>query len=302
MRPACGDANIGEVLPQPIRRSVVAGAWYPGSLRPLADAVDLYLSEVPSSAGVELCPASSDTGSAIGLIAPHAGLRYSGPVAACSYRAVAHRAFDLAVLLGPSHYVAFRGAAVWPKGAFETPLGPVRVAEAESEALVEACRLVREYPSAHQREHSLELQLPFIRRVLPTVPIVPIVMGDQDEETVVELAAGLVSILEGRHVLLVASSDLSHFHDTDTAARLDAVVGRCVESLDVDGLLLALRRFPGHACGGGAIACVLRTARVLGAAQARVLRRSDSGEISGDRESVVGYMAAIVANLQSPGL
>jgi AmmeMemoRadiSam system protein B len=227
-----------------------------------------------------------------GLIAPHAGLIYSGPVGAFAYAPLAGRHYDLVVLVGPSHFVAFDGVSVVRSGAFDTPLGALPIAEAEAEALIDASDIVHELPAAHGREHSLEMQLPFVAHLLPAVPIVPIVMGHQTTETIGELGRALGIVLAGRNALFVASSDLSHYHDSTTAGRMDAVVIDCVERFDPEALQHALEFQPDHACGGGPIVAVMRAALALGATDARILDYADSGDVSGDKSAVVGYLAA----------
>jgi len=144
------------------------------------------------------------------------------------------------------------------------------------------------------REHSLEMQLPFLQRVAPGVPILPLVMGYQTEATVNALAGGLAATLRDRPVLLVASSDLSHYHPANVAARLDRVVLDLVSAFDTDRLQAALDAEPEHACGGGPVVAVMRAARQLGATDSRILQYADSGDVSGDKSSVVGYMAAAI--------
>jgi AmmeMemoRadiSam system protein B len=213
-------------------------------------------------------------------------------VAAYAYRLLRDRAFDLIVLVGPSHYVGFEGVSVWPAGAFDTPFGPLSVDSDAAHALMAHCPVVKELPAAHQREHSLEMQLPFLAVVAGRSSIVPLVMGRQTRETAFALADALASVLRGRRTLLVASSDLSHFHDATIAARLDAMVVDDVDRMDADGLMTRLEGRPDHACGGGPIVTVLRAARALGATGSRVLRYADSGDVSGDKSAVVGYLAA----------
>jgi hypothetical protein len=276
------------MVPQPIRRAAVAGSWYPGTEAALRAEVDRYL----ESAG------TPPQGEVLGVMAPHAGLIYSGPVAAHAYRALEGRRFDVAVLVGPSHYVAFEGVAVYPRGAFETPLGPVLIEETIAADLLRQSSVVRDDPVTHAREHSLEMQLPFLRRVLPDTPIVPLVMGHQHPETIEGLADALGTVLAGRRALLIASSDLSHYYDASTAARLDGRVLEFVKRFDPEGLLAALQAFPEHACGGGPAVAVMAAARALGARQGVVLRYADSGDVSGDKSAVVGYLAAVFGNFQ----
>jgi len=268
------------------RPAAVAGSWYPGSADRLAREVDDYVGR----AQVE------ERDMPIAIVAPHAGLKYSGPVAAFAYRAVQHGHFDAAVLIGPSHFIGFTGVSIWPRGAWQTPLGAVRVAEDLAREIAAVSGEVIEHPLAHGREHSLEMQLPFLAHVLPGVPIVPMVMGYQDRETAFALGDALASAIANRptpgRVLLVASSDLSHFEDAPTALRMDRVVLQEVERLDPDGLMRALEDQPHHACGGGPMVAVLHAAKRMGATRARVLKYGDSGDVSGDKSSVVGYMAA----------
>jgi hypothetical protein len=272
---------------QPVRRAAVAGTWYSGRPAVLAAEVDRYLSAVSDTP-----PADS----VIGLVAPHAGLVYSGPVAAWAYRAVQGGAYDVAVIVGPSHRAGFNGVAVYPRGAFDTPFGEVPIAEDVAAAILSATPVAREDMAVHGAEHSLEIQLPFLRRVLPTTPIVPLMMGYQSEETMVALGDALAGALAGRRALLIASSDLSHYLDARAAAAMDGEVLECVRRFDPEALMRALREKPDHACGGGPIVSVMRAARALGARDGRVLRYADSGDVSGDKSAVVGYMAAVFVN------
>jgi hypothetical protein len=202
--------------------------------------------------------------------------------------------YDLIVLVGPSHYVPFAGVSVWPLGAFETPFGPLAIDEAAAQQLMEACPLVRSIPEAHGREHSLEMQLPFLALLCPGVPIMALVMGRQTRETAFALGDALAALARSRRALLVASSDLTHFLDARTAARLDAVVVGRVEALDADGLMAALETRPDHACGGGPMVSVLRASALAGATRGDALRYADSGDVSGDKSSVVGYLSAAI--------
>jgi hypothetical protein len=273
-----------------LRRAAVAGTWYPDDPGRLASAVDRYVAE----AGVDRPERPPRA-----LIAPHAGLMYSGPVAAFAYKAARSTAYLSVVLVGPSHFVPFSGVSLWPEGEWDTPFGPVGV-DAELAAAIRAeSPQVIEEDAAHGREHSLEMQLPFVARLLPGVPIVPLVMGRQSRGTAFALGDAIARAVAARQahagalpILLVASSDLSHYEDAATAAAMDAVVLGHVEAMDADGLMAALEREPRHACGGGPVVAVLHAARQLGARSARVLRYADSGDVSGDKTAVVGYMAA----------
>lgn len=270
-----------------IRAAAVAGTWYPGSAGALTRDVDAYL-------------ASADEGPAgrvRAIVAPHAGLMFSGPVGAYAYKAAASGDFDVAVLVGPSHFAAFEGAALWPDGAFECPLGLVNVDDAGARALA-AFPIVHTLPSPHRREHSLEMQLPFLKRVFPRLPIVPVLIGHQHRATIEALAGAIATAFADRRALLVASTDLSHYFDAATAATLDARVQQLVATFDPEGLLDLFEHYPeaergrSVACGGGAAIAVMMAARALGANAGRVLKYGHSGEISGDNDGVVGYLAA----------
>ena len=281
----------------PIQRSTIAGTWYPADRETLVGEVDAHL----AAAQVHPDLATGEMRVTV-LIAPHAGLVYSGPVAAHAYRAVGEQSYEVVVLVGPSHFVRFDGVSVYPRGAFAMPMGPAPIDEGTAQRLLKS-PVVVEYPRAHEREHSVEMQLPFLRRVLPDTPIVPLVMGAQTRETVMALAATLAETLAGHQILMVASTDLSHYFDTARAARLDARVVQCVNRLDPEGLLDELERYPEHdrgrcvACGGGPAAAVMHAARTLGATQSTVVRRADSGDVSGDTSEVVGYLAAVIGGV-----
>jgi AmmeMemoRadiSam system protein B len=277
-----------------IRPAAVAGSWYPGTASALAAAVDRHLANAERSA-------PDVRGDLVALVAPHAGLMYSGPVAAHAYRLLRDRRFDVAVLVGPSHYVGFEGVSIYASGGFETPFGVTPIDAGCAREVAAATPLVHERAAAHAREHSLEMQLPFLAHLTPGLPIVPLVMGHQTAETASGLGAALASALRGRKALLVASTDLSHYHDATTAAALDSVVIDCVSRFDADGLQHALDGRPDHACGGGPTVAVMRAALLAGARDAVVLNYADSGDVSGDKSAVVGYLAAAFGTFNRGG-
>jgi hypothetical protein len=274
-----------------VRRAAVAGSWYPGTKARLAKALETHL-EAASPPRVPLCPRA--------IIAPHAGLIYSGPVAAHAYTLVRDCGYSAVVLVGPSHFVGFHGVSIWPRGKWDTPLGAVAVAEELAAAIAAESPDIREYAVAHGREHSLEMQLPFVAHLMPGIPIVPLVMGYQTRSTAEALGDAIARALaeyearELRGVLLIASSDLSHYENAETASRMDGVVLHYLAALDPSGLMDALEEDPRHACGGGPMVSVLRAAARLGAGHAQVLRYADSGDVSGDKSAVVGYVAAAI--------
>ena len=276
-----------------IRPAAVAGSWYPGTHGALLREVDGYLAAVPAEA--------IPRGRLEAVIAPHAGLMFSGPVGAFAYKAAAACGpFDTVILVGPSHFVAFDGVAVYPAGAFASPLGPAIIDDTVARDLLAASPAIHVLPSAHAREHSLEMQLPFVRRLLPEARIVPMLMGYQTRETIEDLARVLAGVT-GK-VLMVASTDLSHYFDAARAEDLDARVRACVTAFDPDGLLALFEEYPEGergrfvACGGGPAIAVMLAARARGARQGRVLKYMHSGEISGDNSGVVGYLAGALGS------
>jgi len=278
-----------------VRPAAVAGTWYPGTRGALARDVDEYLAAVPT-----LPPFAVQA-----VIAPHAGMMCSGPVAAYAYKAAAAAApYDVVAMVGPSHFSAFEGVAVHPGRAFETPLG-LSAIDPEGVTAMVASPIVNTLAAPHAREHSLEMQLPFLRRLLPDVPIVPMLMGFQRRETIIGLADALATAFAGRRALLVASTDLSHYFDAATAASLDERVQSRVAALDAEGLLDLIESYPEHdrgqfvACGAGPAIAVLMAARSLGATDARILKYAHSGDVSGDMSAVVGYMAAAMGTARS---
>jgi AmmeMemoRadiSam system protein B len=269
------------------RRPAVAGTWYPGDRASLVSEIDGYLAgvaprEVP--------------GRLVALISPHAGLRYSGPVAAHAYARLRGLRDLTVVLVGPSHRVPFDGVSVYPRGAFATPLGEIAIDEAVAEAILAADDGMLDDPAPHRDEHSLEMQLPFLQHLVPGLRIVPLLMGGQDRAQVEALAGALSKALPERDALLVASSDLSHYHPAAVANALDAKVVDDVARFDPEGLMDRLESHHGHACGGGPMVAVLKAARARGARQATILRYADSGDAAdGDKSRVVGYLAAALS-------
>jgi AmmeMemoRadiSam system protein B len=270
-----------------VRRAAVAGSWYPGTASAVAAEVDSYL---------EAARAAPPPGRLVGLVSPHAGLHYSGPVAAYGYgllRDVPGGPGLTVVVVGPSHRARFDGVAAHARGAWETPLGRAPIDEEVAQALLDADPVVFDDPGVHRDEHSLEMQMPFLQRLLPGLRIVPLMMGSQSREEVEALAAALGKALAGRRALLVASSDLSHYQPAAVANRVDAVVVDEVSRFDEEALMRRLETHDNVACGGGPVVAVMKAARALGADRATVLKYADSGDVGErDKSRVVGYLSA----------
>ena len=269
---------------RPIRKPAIAGSWYPGDPEALRKEIRGFFDRVDRR---------SFEGYVIGLIAPHAGYMYSGQVAAYGYKLIEGKSYDAVVVVGPSHRYPFRGVSIYEDGAYETPLGVVPVDRDLSAKILAKSRRVSPVLMAHQQEHSLEIQIPFLQVALGDFSFVPLIMGDQDEATCEDLAAAIVAAAGNRHVLIVGSSDLSHFHTYNQAMAMDGVVLDHIREMDARGLLRDLNQDLCEACGGGPAAVAMMASRRLGADGAEVLKYANSGDVTGDRSSVVGYAAAV---------
>ncbi|OGP55804.1 MAG: hypothetical protein A2Y65_01775 [Deltaproteobacteria bacterium RBG_13_52_11] len=265
-----------------IRESAIAGTWYPGDPAKLTKDIKGYLANVPEQ---------KIEGELIALISPHAGYMYSGQVAAYSYKLLEGKKYDVVVVVAPSHRAYFKGASVYPKGGFRTPLGICPIAEEVTEALMKKSPHIQSIPQAHDQEHSLEIQLPFLQVVLGEFRLVAIVMGEQDLSTCEEVSKAIAEVIKGENALLIASTDLSHFHPYDKAKELDQVIADHVNDFDPEGLSKDLKQGGCEACGGGPVVAVMLAARALGANKGEVLKYANSGDVTGDRSSVVGYMS-----------
>jgi len=270
-----------------IRKSVIAGTWYPGSPKVLqAEIEDFFLH----------APDVRVDGSARGLVVPHAGYVYSGEIAATAYKIIKSQTFEAVLVLGPSHKALFRGVSIYDRGGYETPLGIVPVDVTLANDIMAQSEIISYVPAAHYEEHSVEIQLPFLQVALGKFNFVPLVMGEQDVRTCKKLAESIVNAISGRNILIVGSSDLSHFHSYEKAVKLDSLVLKRIESMDGFGLLEDLEKNLSEACGGGPAAVTMMVSKKLGANRAKLLKYANSGDVTGDRRSVVGYASAIFYN------
>ncbi len=267
-----------------IKRSLIAGSWYPGNSRELRREIDSYFSQVSD-------PAVS--GRIVGLVAPHAGYMYSGQVAAHAYKQLQGQTYDVVFVVGPSHRSYFRGISLYGEGGYETPLGVVGIDQAVSQRLLEEDPRISHRPDVHLAEHSVEIQLPFLQVALGEFLFVPLIMGEQDDKTCRILADAIVSVSRGKNILIVGSSDLSHYHRYEQAVKMDERILEALRSLDERGLMNVLDSGSGEACGGGPAAVTMMVAKTLGAGRAAVLKYANSGDVTGDKSGVVGYAAAV---------
>ena len=278
----------GEIamIAQGPREAVVAGSFYPDNPAALSKMITKFLDNTRKE----------NLKNIRGLVCPHAGYIYSGQVAACSYRQIKDSKYDCVVIIAPSHSEFFNYCSVYDGTAYSTPLGTVNVDTLRARLLVEAGNnpeIIKLSSAGHRREHSLEVQLPFLQVVLGDILIVPVVIGNQDKTNIESLGNAIGSAFANDNILVIASTDLSHYHNYNTASALDSTVIEYMESFDVDAFTRAVDTDSVEMCGGGPVAAAMIACKMLGANKSSVLCYKNSGDVSGDRSAVVGYLSAV---------
>jgi len=273
-----------------IRPSPIAGRWYPANPDRLAESVDAFIHQ----AKIPPIP-----GEIIGLVSPHAGHIYSGPVAGYCFAALQGLTPDLVIILSPYHQAHTAAILTTSHQAYQTPLGIVPVdldrVESVSQSLGEETG-VQLQRIANDQEHAVEILLPFFQRALPgEFQILPLMIRDQDSSLMRALGTILGDLITEQNALLTASTDLSHFHPAEIAQTLDQTIINHIKSLDPEGLYQAQLQGSGSACGLGALAAVIWAAKAGGSVTAHHLCYAHSGDVTGDHSSVVGYTAAVLS-------
>ena len=267
-----------------IRESVIAGTWYPADPALLKQQISRHLDRANPP---------EVKGDLVGLVVPHAGYIYSGGVAAHAYRLLLQNTFDRVLVLAPSHQASFPGSSIYHLGGYRTPLGVVPLDRELIEELYRYPDIVSYVPHADAREHSLEIQLPFLQTVLPQFSLTPVVMGDQNYAYCEKLSDAVAETCSHRRVLIIASSDLSHYCPYEEAKLLDGTFVDRLNAFDPEGLAREIRAKNCQACGSGPVLTLMLAARKLGADWSKVLLYANSGDVTGDKSSgVVGYAAA----------
>ncbi|MGB5875448.1 MAG: AmmeMemoRadiSam system protein B [Bacteroidota bacterium] len=267
-----------------VRECAVCGSFYPSDPAVLKRQVISFLGTGPEE---------SEVGSVRGLLSPHAGYEYSGQTAGAVYRRLRGTRYGTVVVVSPSHREFFDGISLYSGDAYATPLGRVRVNADLREKLLASCPHARSSEEGHGEEHAIEVQLPFLQEVLKEFTILPIVMGHQKREYCYSLGEALGKTLKDENALLVASTDLSHYHPAKDADRLDSVFIEDVKNADYGQLMDDLEDNKTEACGGGPTVAVLIALHTLKATRVKVVHHCNSGDVTGDRGSVVGYLAAV---------
>lgn len=266
-----------------IRPVVVADTFYPGK----ADELDRELDKIISSASTK-----EIDGDIKALVCPHAGHMYSGQIAASGYKHLLKGNYSVVAIISPSHREYFQGISVFNGKGYETPLGVVPVASRYADALIEQHDEIESSWRGHLEEHALEVQLPFLQKLLDNASIIPIVMGEQDFDSCILLGEALANVLKDVPSIIVASSDLSHYHPYHIANEIDKSTIELIEAFDENKFMDAIQQGTSEACGGGPIISAMVASKMAGADKAKILIYQNSGDVSGDYSAVVGYVSA----------
>jgi AmmeMemoRadiSam system protein B len=274
-----------------IRPSPIVGQWYPADARRLAEQVDRFM---------DAAPLTELDGEVVGIMVPHAGHAYSGPVAGYAFATLRGLSPEVVAVISPMHYPYYEPVLTTAHSAYATPLGVIPVDQEiiqELDAVVFEELGFRLESVANDPEHSLEIELPFLQRALGApFRLLPVMVRDQSARVAEGLGRALAKVLSGskdQRPLLVASTDLSHFYPQEMANSLDARMLRAVEAFDPAEVIRVEEQGKGYACGRGALAAVMWASRDLGAQKAIVLHHATSGDVTGDFDRVVGYGAAV---------
>lgn len=267
-----------------VRKPAVAGYFYPADSSKLKDEIEVLLS---------ISEKREIHGKLFGIVAPHAGYIYSGKTAAYGFKLLNKDKIKTVIIISPSHREYFPGVSVYEGDAYQTPLGTVPVNKKIADSLTQESKIIFKGKEGHREEHAIEVQLPFLQTVLDDFEVVPIVMGDQGRLFVDELADRISESVD-ENTVLVSSSDLSHYYSSDIADRMDSIVERDISNFNYNGLLENLGSGRCEACGAGAIIALMKSADKLNYRKSLVLHRSNSGDTTGDKKEVVGYLSAAI--------
>jgi AmmeMemoRadiSam system protein B len=284
-----------------VRHPVVSGLFYPDTGDGLSKEIESYIERVDREQLFSMI--SEQTGfensrdlPPIAVVAPHAGYIFSGAVQAYSYAVLEPFDFDTVVIAGPAHQAGFEGICASTDDAYRTPLGEVELDVEFIEKLLASHGIFQKHAEAHLGEHSVEVQVPFVQHLFPGARIVPLLLADQTEENANILKDALHKTIQktGRKTVFVASSDLSHYHAHVDAKALDNVLIDAIRTMDPGSLYRDIQDGKTEACGFGVILAAMLFAAEHGKGRSAILKYTDSGEMSGDRRKVVGYLSAVL--------
>lgn len=267
-----------------VRTQQVAGYFYTAKPDKLKNEIEMMINKVQLSENYE---------NIFGIVSPHAGYLYSGGTAAYAYATLKDKDIKTVFVISPSHYEYFKGISIFDGDAYQTPLGEIEIEQQKVDELIKDSKIIFRGVQGHRKEHALEVQLPFLQFVLSDFKIIPIVIGDQSDLYVNELAKQISKVADEKSVV-VASSDLSHFYSESKAEVLDGLVEKRINDFDYENLQKDLMSKKCEACGGGPIVAMMKAASLKNFNKAKVLLRTNSGDITGDKSEVVGYLSAVV--------
>jgi len=273
------------------RTPAVAGMFYPKETEKLKSLVnDCFLSNY----GPGKIPPTDSKKKIYGVICPHAGYVYSGPIACHSFYAISSNPIELFIIVGPNHWGIGRNVASMKDCSWETPLGNVEVDSQAAQELADISELIELDFFSHTKEHSLEVQVPILQEVFSNkFKILPIAMIDQTQNTAVELGRCIAKITKKNNAMIIGSSDFTHYEENDFAHKQDMALIEPILNLDLETFYEVLNSKKITACGYGAIATTMVACKELGATKGELLKYATSGDVMGDKSSVVGYGSII---------
>jgi len=274
-----------------VRTPAVSGTFYPGDEKELKDLIhECFLHEFGPG---KIPPTDSDQ-KIYGVICPHAGFVYSGPIACHSFHAISLSKSKLAIITGPNHYGIGQNVASMVDSSWKTPLGLVEVDSESALELREYLDILELDSFSHSKEHSIEVQIPMLQETFPNeMKILPVSLITQEQRTATQVGSAIAELAKKKDALLIGSSDFTHYEENGFAHKQDMALIEPILKLDVDGFYRVLHEKHVTACGYGAIASTMIACKELGATEGKLLKYATSGDISGDKGAVVGYASII---------
>jgi len=274
-----------------VRTPAVAGLFYPKAKQELKSSVrNCFLHNY----GPGKIPPSSDDKKIIGIICPHAGFEYSGPIAANSYYTIASQRPDLVIIIGPNHWGIGRNVATMKEGLWRTPLGDIEVDNESAIEINKISNLIEFDFLSHTRDHCLEVQLPMLQEIFShKFKLLPLILIDQSHHAATEIGNAVARVAKTRKTLIIGSSDFTHYEPNDFAHEQDKALIDTIIDLNVDRFYNTLEKKQVSACGYGAIASTMIACKELGAVKGTLIKYATSGDITGNKSSVVGYASIV---------
>jgi hypothetical protein len=274
-----------------VRTPAVAGMFYPKTNQELKSSIkNCFLHNF----GPGKLPPSLDNKKIIGAICPHAGYEYSGPIAANSYYTISSQRPDLVIIIGPNHWGIGRDVALMKEGVWRTPLGDIDVDTESAIEINKICKLIELDYFSHTRDHCLEVQLPMLQEIFfHKFKILPLILIDQSRHAAIEIGRAIAKIAKIKNVMIIGSSDFTHYEPNNFAHMQDESLIETIVSMDVDKFYQVLQEKQVSACGYGAIASTMIACKELGATKSTLIKYATSGDITGEKSSVVGYASIV---------